>query len=366
MTHTQAEPVTAGDGVPPVARPKSPTMLLVNIQSLRAIAALMVVYTHAGLVLKDMGYRQRAYEWGAYGVDLFFVISGFIMAYVNFHKPKKPVDFMLNRFVRIAPLYWLVTSAVFALALVAPRAMASTHADLTELIKSLFFIPFVKSSGAVQPMVFVGWTLNFEMFFYLLFAIGLALPRGSTAFTVGLIAVIASLSFFKLGPIVGFYSDLIILEFAAGMLVFKLMGKLPARWGTPLVLIGCLLFVINLLRWPTLHRAYVAGIPAFLIVLGAVLWERAGIRLRGLLLLGDASYSIYLTHFFVTEGARVIFRRLPHQLPVAVGMIAFSTLLAAIAGIMVYMLIEKPSVLYTRRFIDRIVHFRRERLEVGM
>jgi exopolysaccharide production protein ExoZ len=110
--------------------------------------------------------------FGGGGVDIFFVISGFIMVYTTQSHHVGPFSFFVNRVVRIVPIYWLLTLAVFTLAVIAPHLLGATRAAPSELLKSLLFIPFAKSNGAVQPILFLGWTLNYEMFFYMLFALG--------------------------------------------------------------------------------------------------------------------------------------------------------------------------------------------------
>ncbi len=132
---------------------------LQSIQALRAIAATSVILVHIPFIGK-----------GAFGVDIFFVISGFIICYIS---SLNSDDFLLKRVFRIVPLYWLGTFGVFLLALVVPAWLNATTANLTDLAKSLFLIPYKREDGGTFPMLFLGWTLEYEMFFY--FAFGLAL-----------------------------------------------------------------------------------------------------------------------------------------------------------------------------------------------
>src|SRR6185437_14170487 len=132
-----------------------------NIQALRAIAALLVVFVHLAVPVAALGVAP----FGAGGVDLFFVISGFIMVYTTVGRPISGAEFLGRRIVRIVPLYWLLTLAVFGIALIAPTLLQFTTASWGQLLKSLFFIPFAKANGDVQPVLFLGWTLNYEMFF---------------------------------------------------------------------------------------------------------------------------------------------------------------------------------------------------------
>ena len=169
--------------------------MLFNIQALRAVAALLVVFVHIDRLAELAGFRSGTTAFGNTGVDLFFVISGFIMVVTVTERPQSPSQFFRHRVARIVPLYWLVTLAVFTLALVAPVLLQSTKANPAELLKSLAFIPYPRSDGQMHPLVFVGWTLNYEMMFYALFAVGMLFARKATgfAFTLGalVLAVIA-------------------------------------------------------------------------------------------------------------------------------------------------------------------------------
>jgi exopolysaccharide production protein ExoZ len=144
-----------------VASPASPSRgVLKNVQALRAVAAVMVVFVHLDQLGVAAGGRSGLFEAGNAGVDLFFVISGLIMVLTTWGRPIGPRRFFVNRLKRVVPLYWIVTLAVFAIAVVAPSLMQATRADPVELAKSLLFIPFAKANGLVQPVAFVGWTLN--------------------------------------------------------------------------------------------------------------------------------------------------------------------------------------------------------------
>src|SRR5262252_7189935 len=145
--------------------------MFLNLHLLRAAAALAVVYFHA---TSDAGLDFRIHV-GAHGVDVFFVVSGFIIAYVGACAPDR---FLLRRIVRIVPAYWTATLAVFALAAIAPGVLHSTRTDVVHLLCSLLFIPRAATNGDVVPTLVLGWSLNYEMYFYALFAVSLlAAPR---------------------------------------------------------------------------------------------------------------------------------------------------------------------------------------------
>jgi exopolysaccharide production protein ExoZ len=113
---------------------------------------------------------------GAAGVDLFFIISGFIIVYASeplFGKPAGPQVFFLRRLIRIAPLYWTVTAFFIVLFLASPNGFAATIAasntSIGAIIASFMFLPFARPDGTMFPLHSVGWTLNYEVFFYVIF-----------------------------------------------------------------------------------------------------------------------------------------------------------------------------------------------------
>ena len=147
---------------------------LVGIEYLRACAATAVMLFHYALA---SGYSGALVALGQFGVDVFFVISGFIMWTVS-RDEASPAGFLLRRIVRIAPLYWLATLAA-ALVTTEGGVTLGLGAPAGDLAKALFFIPAysARSPDVVEPILSVGWTLNLEMAFYALFAASLAAPR---------------------------------------------------------------------------------------------------------------------------------------------------------------------------------------------
>ena len=155
---------TAGAGMRLQKFEERTSTTLVSIQALRVIAAFMVLAFHVSLEVAKLT-PAAVLTPGSAGVDLFFVISGFVMLYSSerlFGRPWASAQFFKRRLVRIVPLYWLATTALVLL--VAP--FAGTKA----VIASLLFWPY-PAGGA--PLLNVGWTLNIEMFFYLVFAAAL-------------------------------------------------------------------------------------------------------------------------------------------------------------------------------------------------
>lgn len=310
---------------------KSNGALLANIQALRGFAALNVVLFHCvttgatyGLPAASLGALDR---WGASGVDLFFVISGFVMVYTQHHNPKSALQFFTNRLLRIVPLYWFMTLAIFALAAAVPAAFRNGGFGLDHVVRSLLFAAGLDGG---KPIVVVGWTLELEMLFYVVFAISILI--GNRVLAAGF-CVASLLLFAAIG------SDLP-LEFLFGMgcaAIFIRYRDLPI--GLPAFLIGAGLLVgTMLLDDPKSHRVIVWGIPSALILLGAVYLPQT--RSRVALYLGAASYSIYLSHIFVIPACYKVAARFHQHVDGNVVAIACMVVSGA-AGCVVYELIEK-------------------------
>src|SRR5271166_3045280 len=145
--------------------------VLLSIQTLRALAALAVVAYHA------LQWDRGGFDVGRAGVDVFFVISGFIMWRVTAGRDVPPRAFLWRRFTRVAPLYWLATLGVLAVALVWPAFLPEVRPGWRHLVLSLAFIPHLDPRGLPFPTLPPGWTLDYEAVFYAIFAAALAGPR---------------------------------------------------------------------------------------------------------------------------------------------------------------------------------------------
>ena len=336
---------------------------LYSIQSLRAIAASLIVLFHIRGIEEIYGDPTKSllswYE-GGYGVDIFFVISGFIMVYVTHNKPSGPAysrEFFTKRIIRVVPVYWFYTFVLVCLLLVVPQAFMDTEFDLMRTVKSLFFIPQDQ-----LPIHSIGWTLNFEMYFYLLFALFLLLPRRSLlpGFSILFFALVI------LGRMVAFNSpvlrqitDPIVIEFLIGMYIgwFLVRDKyLPTGMAWACTLAGVSLLVLSFfVRWGG-HRLMFWGIPGGLIVLGALSLERNAIPFSGgISKLGDSSYSLYLSHPFIVFGVGKILAVLGlagYLYNASLIMLAF--VISVVVGIMSYNTIERPSSKrLARRYVRR-------------
>lgn len=333
---------------------------LYNVQVLRGLAAIGVIFSHLSGLYADFFHVGQ--DAGA-GVDIFFVISGFIMVYTTRNRAIGPAPFMTDRIIRIVPLYWLVTLAMFVIAVIAPRILHSTDTNLTDLLKSLFFVPYLKSSGLVVPVLLVGWTLNYEMFFYLVFALWLALPNkiiGASGAALSLLCLVGIGAMIQpVDPIAQFYTNPIMLEFALGMMIGLLQPHLPARMHFAIKLPMTLLVLASLLivfalpgMFPNVSTFLVCGLPATFIVGSAVALERWGWTVESnlLLLMGNASYAIYLTHMFVLGAIDTV---VSHWHLGGFGVLAVviaAMLSACAAGVVVHYSVEQPLSRFCKSF----------------
>jgi exopolysaccharide production protein ExoZ len=319
---------------------------LPSIQYLRAAAALCVTLYHA------LQWADGGFEVGRAGVDVFFVISGAIMWRVTAGRATSPAAFLIRRATRVAPLYWLMTLLVGAIALVWRGFLPEVIPEWRHLALSLAFVPHFDPLGRPFPLLPPGWTLTYEAAFYGLFAAALTAPERFRAIgiTVGLCVVVAA-GFVLADPAYVLGANPMLLQFAAGVWLAVAMdaGKLPGRaWGVALLLLGlCLFAALQITGFADeLWRPLIWGAPATLLVAGALCVEADGgaPRLAAPLALGDASYALYLVHLPATA-------LIAHTLGWrdAWLFVAVSTLFSVAAALACHAWIEGPMILWTRR-----------------
>jgi len=194
---------------------------LKSLQILRAVAAISVVYFHIGSAAST---SITIPVFGSFGVDIFFVISGFVMAMVV-SNGQGPRSFVISRLSRIIPLYWILTTCLLLLAAIKPELLNSTTVNLLNYLKSLFFIPYFKENGTLYPMLSVGWTLNYEMFFYFCIWISLIFSKRyyihSTIILISIFYFVVS-TYIENDVTTLFFGNTLIFEFVFGMLLYKL------------------------------------------------------------------------------------------------------------------------------------------------
>jgi peptidoglycan/LPS O-acetylase OafA/YrhL len=279
---------------------------------MRAIAAWLVIADHALLELThnrpEDSLTHVAWTLGSVGVYVFFVLSGFVMVHISWDRfaeaAAAPV-FLRRRIVRIVPLYWLATLA--ALAYHRVSATHGANAGWSELVKSLAFIPYSNEEGTWNPVLPQGWTLDYEMMFYAIFALGLLFPRRLAlpllALTLGAFVVVGM---FVRNETVAYLASPIILWFLLGI-------GLGAIW-----------------RWRRFEE------PVWVARTTKILEP-----------LGDASYSTYLAHGLVLT---VLLRvwTMAFGLP-SILLVPVSLIVATIAGWATHAIIEKPMLRLTSK-----------------
>src|SRR5882672_4349770 len=252
--------------------------MLVYIQILRLLAAVSVVAFHAwGAAPEGFKVPESAISfvlsYGGHGVDLFFVISGFIIFYAIHRATLTPAEFLRRRVERIAPLYFVVTFAVIVLAMALP-ATFGTEGWYTprHILKSLAFIAFTDGE---MPVVYLGWSLEYEMYFYLTVALLMALTRDVWRNIVMIFSALA-----MVGRIPGidaalgnyaFFVDPMILEFVLGVIVGNLFVNGRVNWP---ILVAAASAIAALLATEPANRVIVSGVPAACLVAAAAFVSR--------------------------------------------------------------------------------------------
>jgi exopolysaccharide production protein ExoZ len=340
---------------------------LESIQVLRAVAAIGVVFTHAitRLSISFPGAGDHAVFTGLggqltvgdAGVDLFFVISGFIMLHVHrndFARPGAPLRFMSRRILRIVPIYWLLTTLALVFLIFAPQ-LFTTHYQriyLPWIVGSYLFLPIAPPGWNATPVVGVGWTLNYEMFFYAVFAGALHLPRRlglQLIFVCFGVLVALGVLWRPSVPVLSLVTNWLLFDFLMGIAIAWWLlssGKLSRLPICVLISIGIACLAATIV-WPPPEegplRFLLWGIPAALVVFGmsSVSIPEGGFG-RLMSVLGDASYSIYLFQFFALPGwARVMCAAGAEAIPFDANVLILTALVTA-SGYGCWLLLERP------------------------
>jgi exopolysaccharide production protein ExoZ len=340
-------------------------MKLRSVQYLRAIAATMVVFCHASTSLVHRGVAPLLdLTAGAYGVDIFFVVSGFIMVLSTAGRAVGPGEFLVRRLIRIFPLYFLLTTLLWAVALWILPDAETISPSTSAYVQSVLFIPHWNPTlHSLQPLIAQGWTLNYEMFFYLVFAIGLVgSPNVRVPAVISALCLLclAGTRYSGLNPFVLTYTNPLLMEFAFGILLGHAL-ILPASpqsvASRPILMVSAALIASSAVACGILaprpgefadyfRRLVLAGVPSAFLLAALVRTERAG-RLPvwpPLVLLGDASYSLYLTHSFVMAIARRLWQRAfdVTTLGSNAAFIMASTAASIAVALAVYLWVERP------------------------
>ena len=321
--------------------------MLNSIQILRALAAWLVVghhYMQLFYSFKLEGFASGLLrDFGAIGVDLFFVISGFVIYSSSTSKTTTPLSFVVNRIARIGPAYWLFSSITALALIIAPDSIPLTAFELDHFLKSVFFVPAQNPSGiGLYPLMTIGWTLNYEAFFYLIFFAALYLPSNYRVFGLIIgVAITQAIATTLPGPI-SFYGNTIVWEFIFGVMLaimYKrgMVSHIPIS-AAALMILGSIATIT--LLGPTSHSPLKSGLPCAAILCACLSQERFFPKHSFIARLGDWSYSTYLCHVLIISLAIKTNELYPTG-PVltAAGVISL-ILLTSYAS---YSLIEKPT-----------------------
>jgi exopolysaccharide production protein ExoZ len=300
------------------------------------------------------GYSAGNY-WpnGSAGVDIFFVISGLVMTMSAQRNAKRvhPVwTFSKDRIIRIVPLYGIITTLKIAAVLAVPALATRTKLDPIYVLGSYALLPVRDATGTIAPVLPVGWTLTYEMFFYILVAVALAIRMPVARVCIPVLLAFAALAL--VGPPNGF-PNTIAVEFIFGIAIGHAVPKLQCLHSGIGLTVGlaalALLLVVPGISG--LARPLTWGLPAAFIVAAVVSTETSIRRWlpRWLLEAGNASYATYLTHGFVVPAVFLLCARsLPLDWAGLTATIIVSLVLSAIVGQITHQVIEKPLLLRLR------------------
>lgn len=340
------------------------------VQSMRAFAAIFVVMFH-----EIFGYTYTheqmgaAFPWffnlghlslfGACGVHLFFVISGFVMG-IQRNEPGRvgAVTFLKKRVIRIVPMYWIGT---FVMAWILKIPVAG---NLTTWAKSLLFFP---DYGGF-PILGVGWTLNYEAVFYVAFAVVMIWARRNVGYLFALFAFFFIAKKSIDWPVLQFFGAGMVAEFLVGVLISRVYQAQIFQSRAPLIFILGWLALVSSATWYGPNKVWddfaviVWGIPAALIILGAVAiesWDFSIFKLKPVVLIGNASYSIYLIHemTFYNINWWILHDAKAAYFVNSDIMVVVLTSICVALGVAVHLLIEMPIDRFLRRmFFARRAH----------
>ena len=330
---------------------------LTTLQGVRGASALMVVLFHATGMVKAMPSVFRyAFAWGYCGVDFFFVLSGFILLYVHYGQighPEKLRSYFGKRFSRIFPAYWSVLAFVVPTCLLVGGMASPEKKHIGYIAASFFLLP------QWDPFLGVAWSLSCEIFFYLIFALLILNRKSFGAAAVLWLVLVATNLVHPLRAPLDFLCQARVMEFLAGMCIAWAMRRgfrFTTRRGLALIAAGvgiCLVVGCAQIARGLGGNVYPLwfGLAAVLIISSLVSLELRGIVSAGRvwLLLGDASYSIYLVHYPILL---VMFKLLPRQTPLH-GNWLLAIIAAVLVGIIFHLLIEKRVCELARSFVER-------------
>ncbi|MCG8986571.1 acyltransferase [Delftia acidovorans] len=369
-------------------QPKNNVQTIDWIQALRGMAAVLVVLTHARVVFSQGAGQEIAWKFlvhGAVGVDLFFIISGFIMVLTTQNcdgSARYCTDFVIKRFSRIWPLLFVVSVIYFFIAW--GHAGVFSKPYVQALLSQLIFKPVSPSAASFYSMpVDLAWTLCFEAFFYFVIAISLCFGKYRwwvvlAILSMGLViypAVNQGFNFnFYTQPIIEWnhYLNLaihpVVWDFVYGLIAGKLYISLRRGPPVPVAIFLLLLALLAFISIPYTHQAGMYGPTiagggmtmffAFVMILLASKSIKIPVA-AWMIWLGTISYSLYLTHRIGFIFAKEISRWLQYtgMDEIAREWVTFSiyVFFGVLAGALFHKFAEVPLSDFIRRRLKNLV-----------
>ncbi|WP_262965703.1 acyltransferase family protein [Methylobacter psychrophilus] len=351
----------------------TPTAIVFEgIQSLRAIAAIFVLLMHLTFIEQKYGAGKsimpEVFHYGSIGVDIFFVISGFIMAMItkNLFGTSCEYKFLYKRCIRIFPIYWFYSLLVLGVFLFKPEIVNSTQGNQVNIIKSLLLLP-----DKNLPLLMVGWSLIYEIYFYFIVTLALRTVKDTRyplfliiwAFAVVLISwVFSEFSLTKESPWFNVMTSPLCLEFISGSFIALFYHRVKPSYGVIFLGTGTLVILTTPVYMVSISVPYIPGgwantaifgTGAFLLVLGTVVCEQK-LKLvlpKWLTKIGDASYSLYLSHILILSALGRAWLLLPfgHSGGGHIVALALIFFLAILWALISYKLIEIPIIAWLNK-----------------
>lgn len=309
----------------------------------------MVLLSH--IAVKSSQYQTGSMDWyhiRGTGVDLFFIMSGFMMCYISSIKEQTPARFLLTRTQRLLPLYWFFTFLALFVYLYNP-SLVNSSGGYTDIVASFLILP-----TEYKYLVQNGWTLRYELYFSLIFALFLMIKLKNSIKLILMAVVFSIISMIGLVfdfqyYLVKYFFNIYMIEFALGILAFFLFNKLNKLFSVLLVVLG-----FSMLIYQNAHgdfisyfdRLYSKAFPMYLIFLGSVNLEDYFKLVKNLFFskllnkLSDASYSLFLSHPFTLTIAAKFCKKLDLLHPFIFFIVLMFT--AITVALLVHRYIEMP------------------------
>jgi peptidoglycan/LPS O-acetylase OafA/YrhL len=328
-----------------------------SLQYLRAIAALLVVLHHSIWKSTQYGGSDSVMSWftiGFIGVDIFFIISGFIISQIIYIKNINIFNFLKARLLRIIPLYWILTTVALVVFIIMPDKVNSSGGE-TNILYSYLLFP-----DSSKFLIQNGWTLSYEFYFYFIISIGL-LFSNKLKFIIPLSIIIFIVLFgsiYKQETVLyAFLTNSLLIEFLLGMLIFKIIKFIPSHQAiSVLYFFTAILILLYVEIYNGIGIRFIDyGIPSLLIFISIfnleekIKCQKDSILGQIMMKIGNSSYSLYLIHPFILTLMSIILSKIGlNEFGYLFILILIST--SVFAGYLCYKYLEMPMQIYWKRY----------------